>query len=154
MKYLSVLLAVLMTACASTSVPLSTNVNPVAPSKEVHVTGTGASLEEAKQDGFKRAIEYVVGTVIVSEKQAVSDQLIKNDILNYSAGYIDKYKVLSQRTEGSRITLSMNVTVKSSHIAEMILGRKSRTQLDGDNISTKYNSLLELRKTQEQATLG
>jgi len=149
MKYLIVLLAVVMTACASTTPQLATS-NNKNPSQEVHVTGVGKTVEEAKQNGFKIAIEYVVGTVLVTEKEANNNQLIKNQIINYSAGYVDNYKILSQTVTNNNISLSMNVTVKSSHIAEMILGEKSRTKLEGDSMVSKYESLLNLRVQQEK----
>jgi len=151
MKYLAVLLAVLLTACASTTtttqLATSNNNNP---SQEIHVTGVGVTVDEAKQNGFKNAIEYVVGTVLVSEKEASNNQLIKNQIINYSAGYIDSYKILSTTQVGKNIALSMNVVVKSSHIAEMILGERHRTNLDGEQIASKYESLLNLRTQQEK----
>jgi hypothetical protein len=151
MKYLIVLLAVLVTACASTTtttqLATSNNNNP---SQEIHVTGVGVTVDEAKQNGFKNAIEYVVGTVLVSEKVALNNQLVKDKIVNYSAGYIDSYKILSTTQVDKNIALSMNVVVKSSHIAEMILGERNSMNLDGEQIVSKYESLLNLRTQQEK----
>jgi len=151
MKYLIILLAVLVTACASTTtttqLATSNNNNP---SQEIHVTGVGVTVDEAKQNGFKTAIEYVVGTVLVSEKVALNNQLVKNKIVDYSAGYIDSYKILSTTQVDKNIALSMNVVVKSSHIAEMILGERNSMNLDGEQIVSKYESLLNLRTQQEK----
>lgn len=154
MRYLTILIAVLLTACASTA-PTSNNVNLKTANNNsepqtYRVLGTGKTFEDAKQNGFKLAIEFAVGSIILSEKESKNDSLIKDDIFSYSAGYINSFKILSQTQLPTGFTLAMDVSVSNSRIAERIISTKEGKNLDGSNVYDRYESFLKNRQNQDK----
>ena len=72
--------------------------SPVA--KEVIVTGVGTDPDKAVQNAFSQAIEQTVGLLVDAETVVKNDQLIRDEILTYSRGYVEKYKIVKQWEEG------------------------------------------------------
>lgn len=105
MRYLFVLLAILSFGVA--------NANPV------RVSGYGASYEEAKNDAFRKAIEYKVGSMILSEKERRNYELVKDDIIIYSSGYVTNFKVIERRN-GPEVSLLMDVWVEEKNITQRL----------------------------------
>lgn len=146
MKYLIVIAMLFLTACASTT-PTKTSGSIYEP-KTYRVIGNGRTYDEAKNDGFNSAIEFAVGFVILSDKEAKNDRLVRDDIGKHSAGYIDDYKVIDEMKTSRGVTLVMDVEVKSSKIAERMLNRgKSEGVVAGEKLADQYNSYLSERKT-------
>jgi hypothetical protein len=77
-------------------------------STRVIVEGHGSSETEAKQDAFNSAITQVVGQVIVSDKEASGDRLVKDFIGGYSAGYIENFETLEIRRVQNGFILVVN----------------------------------------------
>jgi len=114
----------------------------------IRVTATGSTFEEAKSIAFNRAIEYVVGSVILNEKESKNDKLVRNDILNHSSGYVDNYSVIKSTMTGNSVTLEMDVVVKNSRIANRILNKTTTdTNINGDKLATQYSTYLDSRKS-------
>jgi hypothetical protein len=95
MRLLLLAVCFILTACASTS--KSDNY--------IRSTGVGNTYEEAKTNAFKEAIEYHLGVVISSERESLKENLTKNDILAYSSGFVDEYKIISQQNIGNKVQL-------------------------------------------------
>lgn len=135
-----------LTACAST--PQTKTSGSVYEPKTYRVIGNGRTYDEAKNDGFNSAIEFAVGFVILSDKEAKNDRLVRDDIGKHSAGYIDDYKVIDEMKTSRGVTLVMDVDVKSSKIAERMLNRgKTESVVEGEKLADQYNSYLSERKT-------
>jgi len=146
MKSLIVLCMLALSACASTTIPKTSNNSPDA--GVIRVIGTGSNKEEAKINGFTTAIEIAVGSVILTDKESVNSQLVRDDILKHSSGYVDDYKIINESTNFKGISLVMDVTVKSSKIAERVLNRgKSDGNVEGEKLSTQYKSYSNSKST-------
>lgn len=146
MRFVLVIAMLFLTACASTT-PTKTSGSIYEP-KTYRVIGNGRTLDEAKTDGFNSAIEFAVGFVILSDKEAKNDKLVRDDIAKHSAGYIDDFKIIDQMNTSRGVTVVMDVEVKSSKIAERMLNRgKIEGTLEGEKLSDQYNSYLNERKT-------
>lgn len=112
----------------------------------IQVTGRGKTVDEAKNNAFANAIDIVVGTIVVNEREAANYRLVKNEILVYSSGYVDDYKILSQDRIGSDIVLQMDVTVSSNKISQRILSKSSSTTvLDGNRSQAQLQTYLQSR---------
>ena len=79
--------------------------------KVVYGRGTGETKEEAEKDACRNAVEFAVGTFIDSETQLKNEQLIKDEILSHSNGYIEKYEVTG--ASRSKRGLGIEVDVKA-----------------------------------------
>ena len=66
------------------------------PVKEVVVTGVGTDPDKAVQNAFSQAIEQTVGVLVDAETVVKNDQLIRDQILTYSRGYVEKYEIINR----------------------------------------------------------
>ena len=117
----------------------------------IQVEAQGATDNDARRNGFVLAVDQAVGTLILSERESDKKQLIKNDVYNYSSGYVTDYKILSKSTRGSDSVLVMDVWVSHSAIANRILGRSDVAgQLNGPVASARVETLLTERAAGDQ----
>lgn len=100
----------------------------VAHAHPIRSAGVGSTYEEAKQAAFRSAIEQEVGTVIVSNTEVAGNELIKNEILAYSSGYVNRYEVISNVSISGRVHLVLDVWVASSKISSRILSSNQGQQ--------------------------
>lgn len=153
MKYIVFVLALLLTACASTTVTPPLKDFPK-DSKDgyARVLGTGKTFEEAKLNGFQLAVELAVGSVVVTEKKATNNLIVRDQILKHSSGYIDDFKIIDQSVTSTGYLITMDIKVKSSRIAEVILntGEKQIGVFDSPLIMDQYNSYINERKDAER----
>lgn len=134
MRLLLLTVCFILTACAST--PKSDNY--------IRITGIGNTYEEAKHNAFKEAIEYQVGVVIASERETIKDALSKNDILAYSSGFVDEYKIISQQKIGNKVQLVVDVKLSSVKLSDRIMSKgKDSKNLNGSKHDNQFKSFLE-----------
>jgi len=107
----------------------------------------GYSIEEAKRSCFSSAIEQVVGQVIVSDLEASGDRITKDNVAQYSAGYIDDYVIKKQQQDDHGWWhLNMSITIASSKIAQRKMSRGERADIvDGLKARDQIDSQLEQR---------
>lgn len=89
---------------------------PVSDDKTVTLTvsGTGKTLEEAKLNALRSAIEQAFGAFISSKTEILNDNLIKDEIVSVASGNVQKYDIVSQvevPSLGYAITLSATVSI-------------------------------------------
>jgi hypothetical protein len=121
------------------------------PSTRVQVEGHGNNVDQAKQNGFRNAIEQVVGQVIVSDQEVKGDQLTKDWIGGYSAGYVDDFEILETRQEGNETFVKMNVAVASSKIAQRMLSSGDKSLIiEGHRLQAQIDTQLDQRNRGDQ----
>lgn len=92
-------------------------------------TGIGVDAEGAKKNAICNAIEQVVGTYISSETMVKNNELITDQILSYSGGFVKESKILSQGKSVDGL-----YTVK---IETQVVATKLKAKLQELNIATK-----------------
>jgi len=60
------------------------------------VTGQGKTLEEAKQNALRSAIEQAFGAFISSKSEILNDNLVKDEIVSVANGNIQKFEIISE----------------------------------------------------------
>lgn len=107
----------------------------------------GYSIEQAKRSCFSSAIEQVVGQVIVSDLEVSGDRITKDNVAQYSAGYIDDYVIKKQQQDDHGWWhLNMSITIASSKIAQRKISRGERADIvDGLKARDQIESQLEQR---------
>lgn len=122
-----------LTACASTPTQSYTR-----------TSGSGRTLEEAKNNAFREAIQHKVGTVVLSERESDRENILKDDINIYSGGYIDDYKVISNHVTNGKYYVTLDVIVSDSKLANFKLGNKNYpAKFDSNTISSQYTSYMD-----------
>ena len=79
------------------------------------VSGTGKTIEEARLNAMRSAIEQAFGAFISSKTEILNDNLVKDEIVSVANGNIQKYDVISQvelPNVGYAITLSATVSIE------------------------------------------
>ena len=116
----------------------------------IRVSGTGSTFEQAKQNAFVKAVEISVGTVMVSERETHNRQL-KNEVLAYSSGFVDDYKIVSTDTFGNTTHITLDVKVAEQRLANRILATgKSNINIDGPKHSMQYDGYLDVKQRGDQ----
>lgn len=114
----------------------------------IQVESQGNSFEDAKQKAFKIAVERAVGSLVLNETEIANQDIVRNDVIMYSSGMIESYKVKNQGTSGSQVSLVMDVWVSDSRIADrlMTIG-KGNILVDGGQVVAKEKSYREEQLT-------
>ena len=81
--------------------------------KEVAVTGIGTDPDKAVQNAFSQAIEQTVGVLVDAESVVKNDQLIRDEVLTFSRGYVEKYDVVKRWEDGGLHHATIRATVES-----------------------------------------
>lgn len=112
------------------------------PAHAIVVTGEANSFEEAKHQAFKKAIDYEVGVIVDTERVTYNQELLQNQILSYSGGYILDYKVLSHiyiREEGLH-KVQLDAVVATSKLKNFLLSHaRYDGKFNGDNVRTQID---------------
>ena len=92
--------------------------------KEIIVTGVGTDPEKAVQNAFSQAIEQTVGLLVESETVVKNDQLIHDEILTFSRGYVEKYEVIRRWQEEGLHHAKIRAVVAKDKLVEKLRGIK------------------------------
>lgn len=123
--FVAVMLLVCASVYAQTSVSIALTVGQwiIKSSKKVYyvqVESTAPTAEAARHAGFRKAVELAVGTVVLGESESDGKNLLRDDVVTYSSGFIEEFKVLTESTNGGRVTVKMDVWVSNSKIANRL----------------------------------
>jgi len=72
---------------------------PLTQAKSITATGMGSSSEEAINDALRSAVEQVVGTLVSSETLTENLQLVRDQVLSTSRGYVNGFEILEQKRQ-------------------------------------------------------
>jgi hypothetical protein len=114
---------------------------------QVRVEATGRDSADARQNAFRKATELAVGSLVVSSAETRNDALVKNDIISYSSGYIDDFKIIRESSN----SVTMDVWVSESKIASRIenMGRASGAKVDGGGVRRDWDRRIAQEETAE-----
>lgn len=120
----------------------------------ITVTGSGQTLDEAKHQAFRKAIELHIGATVLSDIETQNFNRVKDDIYIYSSGYVDDYKILRQETVNNKIILLLEVSVSESKIKNRIISvGKSSTDFDNNKHAAQINTYVQTKLAGERLLL-
>ena len=94
--------------------------NNVGQYKEIIASGYGVTEEKARKNAFRAAIQQYVGVVIDSETQMKNGDLLKDNILTASSGYIQEFETLSVNNDEGLFEVEIKALVKSQQLFDKI----------------------------------
>jgi hypothetical protein len=114
--------------------------------QSVRVIGTGPTYEAAKQNGFRDAIELKVGTMVLSERETVNYRQSRDEILVYSSGFVDEFKVISKVESKDKVYVTMDVLVSPTKLSNRLLNSTRAVQsFDGPRHLAQVSTIQESR---------
>ena len=119
---------------------------PLAIAKDnyIRVIGQGPTLDKAKDNAFREAIQIKVGSVVLSERESTIKQINKDDISVYSAGYIQDFKLVAVIATDGNVIATIDVLVSESKLVDQRLSSgKSSGEFDGVTANVRYTSFMD-----------
>lgn len=140
MKWIFVVVALFLSACASSTNPTD---------NYLRVTGYGSNSKAAREDAFQRAIEISVGSLVLSDFTAANNQLIRKELGAHSAGYVTDFKIISEDVSSNgSYTVTMDVLVHTSKIHERLLSvNRTEQKINGEIMYEQYRSYNQSKET-------
>lgn len=104
---------------------------------EVIAEGAGATPDEALKDAFRNAVRQVVGAVVDAETLIKNDEVIDDQILTYSDGFVKKFDEVagSKKSVGGLHRVKIKAQVeRRSVIAKLKSAKVTVKDLDGKSL--------------------
>jgi hypothetical protein len=100
---------------------------------EVVAEGTGVDPEKAKLAAFSTAIEKAVGLLVDSESVVKNDQLIRDQVLTFSRGYVESFDVVKEWEQDGLQHCRIRARVAREKLVEKLKAEKIALRpLDGE----------------------
>jgi hypothetical protein len=115
--------------------------------KVVESEGYGETRIKAKGDAIRNAVQKTVGGYVSADLASKNDQIIKDEVLSYSAGYIDKMEVIEEEksTDGSyRVKIKAEV-ISTKLVRQLKALNIATSAIDSDSIFAEHESKLDIR---------
>ncbi len=107
--------------------------------RELVVTGVGTDPDKAVQNAFSQVIEQTVGVLVDAETVVKNDELIRDEILTYSRGYVEKYEIVKRWQEAGLHHATIRAVVARDKLVEKLRGMKiAVTEISGDLPSRQF----------------
>lgn len=121
---------------------------------QVDVVSEGRTLEQARLEGFRTAINYAVGSVVATQTETQQQRLVRDEIVNYSSGFVDRFEILDQQSTNNGVKITMRVWVAESKLARRLLGRSYDSQdVPGSQIQAQVQTIISERQQGDRLIL-
>lgn len=108
----------------------------------IRVRGEGPDSASARQNAFRLAVEQAVGTLILSETQVRDQRIVRNEIITYASGFVDRYTIVNADSVNGLNRITMDVWVSESKIANRLLNESVGTgTIDGGRLALQVETL-------------
>ena len=106
----------------------------------VFAEGVGTTKEEALKDAFRAAVRQVVGEAVDAETIVKNEELVKDQVLTYSDGFIPEHKVTSEKRDNGLFRVGILAKVqRRSVIMKLKAANITLKNLDGQSL---YGSIV------------
>lgn len=118
-------------------------------SLSIQSTGIGISQEKAVANAVTNAIQQAVGQYVQAETIVANNDIIKDELLSYSAGYVESYNVVQQSVDNDGLHhVEILAIVQSSQLLEKLNALNIAVRrIDGASLAVKSDTQ---RTMQEQ----
>lgn len=86
----------------------------------VDAKGSGKDRDEALKDAFRDAVRKVVGAYLETETVVKNDHIIKDEVLSYSGGCVKDHGILSEKSEGGLVEVSIWALVEQDKVVKRL----------------------------------
>lgn len=108
----------------------------------LRIESGGHDEQAAVTSAFRLAVSQALGSLVLSESEVRNQEVVRQDIINYSSGYVDDYKILDRRSENGLVVVTVDVWVKHSRLSERLLNQsKDGGQINGAQTRIQADTL-------------
>lgn len=108
----------------------------------IRVRGEGPNFVTARQNAFRLAVEQAVGTLVLSETQVQNSRIVRDEIITYASGFVDRFTIVDADYVNGVNRVTMDVWVSESKIANRLLNESVGTgTIDGNRLATQVETL-------------
>ena len=110
----------------------------------VQVEATADNLEAARQEGLRLAVDMAVGTFVLAENEIRNNEVLRRDVIKYSAGYVENFETKSKTTIGNKTRVVLDVWVSESKISSRLMGiSQARNTINGNKSMSIINNMVD-----------
>jgi hypothetical protein len=107
----------------------------------VQVQAHGRDETDAREQLFRLAVNQAVGSLLLSHNEMRNGDVVRRDIVNYSAGHIHDFRYLSQESRDGGILIRADVWVRKSRIADRLLNEsRAAGRVEGGRIAAQIET--------------
>lgn len=122
--------------------------------EKVVVTGIGTTADKARHNAIRNAVEQVVGTYVSSDTLIKDSQLIKDEILSYSGGYVKESRIISTDKADDLVNVKLEALVVATKLKRKIQALNIATKkVEGNNLFGEAFGKLAASKDASQLLL-
>ncbi|MCF8352163.1 MAG: hypothetical protein K9H15_13435 [Bacteroidales bacterium] len=88
--------------------------------KKVITSAYGETPEKALENALRNAVEEAVGALVSSETIIENDDIVKDEVLSYSKGFIKTYKKLSEEKDDGDYKVSVVAIITQKQLIEKL----------------------------------
>lgn len=110
----------------------------------IEAVGTGASEEKAIMQALRSAVQQSVGVFIDAESIIINDDILQEEIFDYSAGFVEDFKRLSITNRNGIYEVTVKALVKTDKVQRRIREAiKTTKRIDGQKVFQSASTMLE-----------
>jgi hypothetical protein len=118
------------------------------------VSGQGKTLDEAKQNALRSAIEQAFGAFISSNTEILNDELVKDEIVSVSNGNIQKFEIISEvKIPNGGYATSLKATVSVSKLTSFVESKGVVVEFKGSILAANVKQQM-LNEQNEIKSIG
>ena len=118
----------------------------------IQVKSSAVDRHQAIQAGYKYAVEQALGALTLSTVEIQNQQVVRNEIIVASAGYVQDSKVISERYLDNGVEVILDVWVSESRVADRFLAESKGTgRIEGARFADTLESFNHAKGTTTQA---
>ena len=136
--FLAVVLLVLLTVAAFAE-----------DTQTVVCSGTGKDQAEAEKAALRNAVEQAVGALVDAETLVKNDEVVSNQVLSHSDGFVEKWEAVGEPKKGSggETTVKIKAIVRRNKLIEMLTeGKVTLKDVDGKSLFGEAVTKMEGKK--------
>jgi hypothetical protein len=114
----------------------------------IEVEGRGNTATQARDNGFRLAVEQALGTVIASETEVVNGRVQRDEIISYASGYVSRFELINVESGNPETRVQMKIWISRSALSNRLLARSAKSgEVDGPVASIQLQTLNQERAT-------
>jgi hypothetical protein len=118
-------------------------------SLQVVAEGAGKTRDDAIKDALRNAVRQAIGTFVDAESQVVNDRVIKDSVLLYSDGFVERFDVVpgTGTMQDGIFRVSISAEVKKNALSDSLKEANLKTsKVDGAGLFAEATTKHEAEK--------